>query len=74
MLITSSRCGFIGSRKPLIFFSFKPIGNRKDNIRIDPKERGMDARNWIDSTEDRDYWRAFCECDFEPPGSIIHVV
>ena len=32
---------------------------RDDNIRIDLKEIGIKTRNWVDSAEDRDYWRAF---------------
>ena len=28
------------------------------NIRIDLKEIDINARNWIDSAQDRDYWRA----------------
>ena len=27
---------------------------------------GINARNWVDSAQDRDY----CECGIEPPGSI----
>jgi hypothetical protein len=29
----------------------------KDNIRMDFKEIGINIRNWVDSTQDRDYWR-----------------
>ena len=45
----------------------KPTGKRplgrprrrwEDNIRMDLKEIGMNTRNWVDSTQDRDYWRA----------------
>ena len=28
------------------------------NARIDLKEIGIDTRNWVDSAQDRDYWRA----------------
>ena len=28
-----------------------------DNIRMDPKEMGVDTRNWIDSAQERDFWR-----------------
>ena len=44
----------------------KPTGNRplgrprrrwEDNIRMDLEEIG-NAGNWIDSAQDRDYWRA----------------
>ena len=43
----------------------KPTGKRplgrprrrwEDNIRMDLEEIGINARNWIDSAQDRDYW------------------
>ena len=46
----------------------KPIGKRllgrprhrwKVNIRKDLKEMRINTRNWVDSAQDRDYWRAF---------------
>ena len=46
----------------------KPTGKRplgrlrrrwEDNIRIDLEEISINARNWVDSAQDRDYWRAF---------------
>ena len=39
------------------------------NIRIDPKEIGIDTRNWVDLAQDSP-----CECGLEPPGSIRHEV
>ena len=45
----------------------KPTGKRplgrpsrrwEDNIRMDLEEIGMNAGNWVDSAQDRDYWRA----------------
>ena len=45
----------------------KPTGNRplgrprcrwEDNIRIDLEEIGINARNWVDLAQDRDYCRA----------------
>ena len=45
----------------------KPTGKRplgrprrrcEDNIRMDLKEIGFNTRNWVDSAQDRDYWRA----------------
>ena len=30
----------------------------EDNIRMDLEERGINAGNWVDSAQDRDYWRA----------------
>ena len=38
------------------------------NIRMDLKEIGINTRNWIESTQDRDP----CECGIEPPCSISH--
>jgi hypothetical protein len=29
----------------------------EDNIRIDLKEIGINTRNWVDTVQDRDYWR-----------------
>ena len=28
-----------------------------NNIRIDLKELGINTKNWVDSAQDRDYWR-----------------
>ena len=45
----------------------KPTGKRplgrprrrwEDNIRIDLAEIGINAANWVDSAQDRDYWTA----------------
>ena len=45
----------------------KPTGKRplgrprrrwEDNIRMDLKVIGINARNWVDSAQDRNYWRA----------------
>ena len=38
----------------------KPTGKRRweVNIRMDLKEIGINTRNWVDSAQDRDYWRA----------------
>ena len=45
----------------------KPTGKRplgrprrrcEDNIRMDLEERGINVGNWVDSAQDRDYWRA----------------
>ena len=40
----------------------RPLGRPRrrweDNIRVDLKEIGINARNWVDPTQDRDYWRA----------------
>jgi len=41
----------------------KPLGNPRrrweDNIRMDLEEIGISTGNWVDSAQDRDYWRAF---------------
>jgi len=40
----------------------RPLGRPRrrweDNIRKDLKEIGINMRNWFDSAQDRDYWRA----------------
>ena len=45
----------------------KPVGKRplgrprrrwEDNIRMDLEEIGINVVNWVDSAQDRDYWRA----------------
>ena len=47
--------------------SSKPTGKRplgrsrrrwEDNFRMGLKEIGVNTKNWVDSTQDRDYWRA----------------
>ena len=39
----------------------RPLGRPRSrweaNIRMDLKESGISARNWVDSVQDRDYWR-----------------
>ena len=35
-----------------------PRSRWEDNIRMDPKEIGVNTRNWVDSAQDRNYWRA----------------
>ena len=41
---------------------------------MDLEEIGIIAGNWVDSAQDRDYWRAPCECGIEPAGFISHGV
>ena len=40
----------------------RPLGSPRriweDNIRMDLKEICINTRNWVDSAQDRDYWRA----------------
>ena len=28
------------------------------------------TRNWVDSVQDRDYWKSPCECEIEPPSAM----
>ena len=51
----------------------KPTGKRflgrpkrrwEDIIRMDLEEIGIDAGNWADSAQDRDYWRALVNAAF----------
>jgi hypothetical protein len=41
----------------------------EDNIRMDLEEIGINAGNWVDSAQDRDYWRVV-KCGIELLGSI----
>ena len=41
---------------------------------MDLEDIGINAENWVDSAQDRDYWTALCECDSEYPGFISHGV
>jgi hypothetical protein len=53
-------------RSALNILTGKPTGKRPlgrlrrrwENIKMDLKEIGINARNWVDSTQDKDYWRA----------------
>ena len=36
----------------------RPRRRRDDNIRIDLEEIGINAGNWVDSAQNRNYWRA----------------
>ena len=40
---------------------------------MDLEEIGINAGNWVDPAQDRDYWKAR-ECGIEPQGSISHIV
>ena len=35
----------------------RPRCRRENNIWMDLKEIGINTRNWVDSSKDRDYWR-----------------
>ena len=50
----------------------KPTGHRplgrprrrcEDNIRMNLEEIGINAGNWVDSAQDRDYWRALVNAE-----------
>jgi len=51
----------------------RPLGKTRrrweDNIRMDLEEIGTNAGNWVDSAQDRHYWRALVNA-----GSISHGV
>ena len=55
-------------RSAFKFLTGKPTGKRplgiprrrwEDNIRMDLEEIGINAGNWVDSAQDRNYWRDF---------------
>ena len=54
-------------RSALKILTGKPTGNRplgrprcrwEENIRIDLEEIGINAGNWVDSAQDKNYWKA----------------
>ena len=54
-------------RSPFKILTGKPTGKRplgrprrrwEDNIRMDLEEIGINAGNWVDSTQEGNYWRA----------------
>ena len=46
----------------LLLLLKRPLGRPRrrweDNIRMDLEKIGIDAESWVDSAQDRDYWRA----------------
>ena len=57
-----------GGRSALKILTGKPIGQRplgrprlrrKENFRMDLKEIGVNTRNWVNSAQDKGFWRAF---------------
>jgi len=52
----------------------RPLGRSRhrweDNIKMDLHEMECGGMNWIGLAQDRDRWRALCECGNEPSGSI----
>ena len=41
---------------------------------MDLKEIGINLGNWVDSAQDRNYWRALVNATLNIPGSISHGV
>ena len=39
----------------------RPRRRWEDNFRMDLEEIGISAGNWVDSAQDRDYWRALVD-------------
>ena len=62
-------------RSAFKILSGKPTGKRplgrprrrwEDNIRMNLKEVGINTRNWVDSAQDRRYWRALVNPTLNP--------
>ena len=51
--------GTPAGRRPL----GRPRRRCEDNLKMDLKEIGINARNWINSAQDRDYWRALVNAE-----------
>ena len=54
ILFTGQQRGTPAEKRPL----GRPGRRWEDNIRMDLKEISISRKNWVDSLEDRDYWRA----------------
>jgi len=50
----------------------RPLGRRwrrwEDNIRMDLEEIGVSAGSWVDSAQDRNYWRTLVNAGFISHG------
>jgi hypothetical protein len=44
----------------------------RGHIRMALKEMGVSTRNWVESAQGRDHWRAIVNVAFELPGFINH--
>ena len=65
------------SRNAFKILTGKPRGRPRrrweDNIRMDLKEMVINMRNWVDSVQDRDYWKALVNTALNS-SSISHTV
>ena len=50
----------------------RPRRRWEDNIRMGLEEIGINAGNWVGSSQDRDLLESPCECGIEPRDSISH--
>ena len=41
----------------------RPRRRWEGNIRMDLEEKGINAVNWVDSAQDRNYWRALMNAE-----------
>ena len=71
------------SRSAFKMLTGKPTGERplgrsgrrwEDNIRMDLEEIGINGGNWVDSAQDRNYWRALVNAELNLRFSISHGV
>ena len=65
-------CSHNKGRSAFKILTGKPTGKRplgrtrrrwEENIRMDLEEIGINARNWVDSAQDRNYWRALVNAE-----------
>ena len=53
----------------------RPLGRPRRrweyDIRMEFEEIGINTRNWVDSAQDRDYWRVLSEGDIEPSDIVL---
>ena len=63
-----------------VYVYITPLGRPRhgweDNIRMNLKEIGINARNWVDSAQNRDWWRALVNTAFNVrvPGAMELVI
>ena len=44
-------------------YKWRPRRRWEDNIRMELEEIGISAGNWVDSAQDRNYWRALVNAE-----------